>query len=281
MPSAGSNTPASAGSSKPAAWVRKSGVMPTRKDTSGKNVLHHVACHIREPEIASTVAVSQTRVIEPHEVQRCGVQIVHMDAIVDLLVAELLSGPVCQAAFDAATGQEHAETLAVVTAAVLYVDAAVRFHPRRPAELAAHDNQRLLEKSTSFQVLDQRRDWLVRLERQLAMDQDIVMTVPGDILAEIQLHGADTSLHEAPGDQTAARKVTVPRGRPQLRVHCGDLRGYTIGGKSSRAFLRYIKGVERLVLHAIGHLHRLNSSLELRVGAPALQIEPVERVREL
>src|SRR4029450_2346867 len=46
-----------------------------------QNLLRHVAVHVSQAEIAAGIAVGEPLVIEPQEVQDCGVQIVNVDLV--------------------------------------------------------------------------------------------------------------------------------------------------------------------------------------------------------
>ena len=73
---------------------------------------------------------------------------------------------------------------------------------RRAAELAAPDDQRVLQHAALLQVLEQRRDALVALLREAAVvDGDVVVVVPRLALAVPDLHEAHALLQQAPGDQ--------------------------------------------------------------------------------
>src|SRR5438477_7111775 len=73
-------------------------------DGSCHDALHHLAEVVREPEIASVVAVGQFLVVEPQQPQDRGVQVVHVYFILDRARAELIRRAVNRAAFDAAAG---------------------------------------------------------------------------------------------------------------------------------------------------------------------------------
>ena len=72
---------------------------------SRENRLHHLPMHIGQPEVAPGVAVRQLRVVEAEQVQDRRVQIMHVDLLLDGLVAELVGGAINRAALDAAAGQ--------------------------------------------------------------------------------------------------------------------------------------------------------------------------------
>ena len=116
--------------------------------------------HIGEAEVTASVAVSEAFVVNAQEMENGGVQVVNVDAIVDGAEAEVIAGAVGHAALDAAAGQPHGEAPAVVVAAVvvlgqraLAVDGA--------SELAAPDDQRVVEQPALFEVFDQRGARLV------------------------------------------------------------------------------------------------------------------------
>ena len=94
-----------------------------------KNRLHHVAGDVGQPEIAAAVAVGEPRVIEAQQVQHRRVQIVHVHRVLHGFEAEFVGGAVRHAALDAAAGQQHAEAVAVVIAAVLHLHQAADFRP--------------------------------------------------------------------------------------------------------------------------------------------------------
>src|SRR5262245_14578662 len=92
----------------------------------------------------------------------CCMQVVYRDLFLDSLEAELIGGSVCYAGLDAAASQPHGEPVRVVISAVTL------FRDRRPPELAAPDDERLIQQSTLFQVTDQRGCGTVHIGAALA-----------------------------------------------------------------------------------------------------------------
>src|SRR6266446_3512534 len=86
------------------------------QNPSRHDLAHHPAMDVSEPEVAATVAEGQAFVIQAHQVQDGGVQVVVVDAVLDGAVAELVGGAMDMAALDAAAGQPHAEAEAVMIA---------------------------------------------------------------------------------------------------------------------------------------------------------------------
>ena len=89
-----------------------------QKSPLSKNPSMHLAVHVGQAEVAAAVAVGQPLVIQAHQVQDRGVQVVDVHAVLDGLHAELVGGAVDDAALDAAAGQPHREAQAVVVAAL-------------------------------------------------------------------------------------------------------------------------------------------------------------------
>src|SRR5438128_9078765 len=81
----------------------------TLNSASRQDSLHHLAEVVREPEIASVVAVGQFLVVEPQQPQDRGVQVVHVYFVLDRARAKLICRAVNRAAFDAAAGEPDAE----------------------------------------------------------------------------------------------------------------------------------------------------------------------------
>ena len=97
----------------------------------------------------------QPLVVDAEQVQHRRVQVVDLDLVLDGVVAVLVGRAVDRAALDAAAGQPDGEAERVVVAAVGALG------ERRPAELAAPDDQRLVEQAAGLQVLQQAGDRLV------------------------------------------------------------------------------------------------------------------------
>ena len=70
--------------------------MPTG---SGQNLTHHPPVHVSQPEVAAAVAVGEAFVVQAHQVQNRGVQVMDVDALLDGAVAELVGGAVDVAGF--------------------------------------------------------------------------------------------------------------------------------------------------------------------------------------
>src|SRR6187401_3188153 len=90
----------------PTADVRGCILTPLREDArrracahgSRDDVLHDAAAHVGEAEVAAAVAVGQALVVDAHEVQNRRVQVVDVDLVLDGVPAEVVGGPIGEAA---------------------------------------------------------------------------------------------------------------------------------------------------------------------------------------
>ncbi len=112
---------------------------------------------VGEAEVAAGVAVGEAFVVEAHEMEEGGVPIVDVHFVVHGFVAVVVGEAVVHAAFDAAAGHPEGEAFVVVVASVgaLAVGGA--------AELAAPDDEGVLEEIALFEVLKEAGDGLVDL----------------------------------------------------------------------------------------------------------------------
>ncbi|CAD75560.1 hypothetical protein-transmembrane prediction [Rhodopirellula baltica SH 1] len=122
-----------------------------------QDFLDHTSVDVRQTKIATSVGIRQTLVVDSKLMQHGRVQIVHVDAIANRVVAVIIGLTVRDAAANTATTQHHRKSLRVVVAAI------AALNNGRPTKLAAPHNQRLLPEPALFQIRKQSRDWQVRL----------------------------------------------------------------------------------------------------------------------
>ena len=136
--------------------------------------------------------------------QNGGVQIVEMDAVVDGFESEIVGGAVDVAAFDAAAGHPHGETVVVVVAAFaepLVGAGRGQFDGRCAAEFAAPQDEGFVEQTALFQVGEQGGDGLVPQGGVAFVQHDVVVVIPGDALAGPGLDEAHPALDQAARDE--------------------------------------------------------------------------------
>src|SRR5437660_11157424 len=86
---------------------------------SDQDVLYNLPVHVGEAEIPALEAVGQLRVVDPQAVQDGGVQVMHMDGVVDDVVAEVVRLAIDQAPFDASAGHPNGEAARMMVTAVV------------------------------------------------------------------------------------------------------------------------------------------------------------------
>lgn len=74
---------------------------------SSDQVANDPAMHIRQAKVAAGISIRESFVIETHQVQHGGMQIMNVDLVLDGLEAELVCSSMDLAAFDSAAGQPH------------------------------------------------------------------------------------------------------------------------------------------------------------------------------
>ena len=105
--------------------------------------------------------------VEAQELQDRGVEVADVDGVFDDVVGEVVGFAVDRAAFDAAAGHPHGEAAGVMVAAVVFF-AEAALGVDRAAELAAPDDERVVEQAALLEILDAGRS---RVGRRLCTDR--------------------------------------------------------------------------------------------------------------
>src|SRR5579871_2348533 len=103
--------------------------------------------YIGQTEISALEPVRQSGVIEAEQVKDGRVQVVDVDLVRRRIETELIAGADGGASFGAAAGQPHGKAIRMVVPAI-----AAALNHRRPAELAAPDDERIVEQAALLQV---------------------------------------------------------------------------------------------------------------------------------
>ena len=86
--------------------------------TLGHNLVDDPTVDVSQPEVATSIAMRQSFVVQPHQVQNRRVQVVQVDATFDGTVTKIVRGAVLESAFDATTGQPHRIAIGIVVATI-------------------------------------------------------------------------------------------------------------------------------------------------------------------
>jgi hypothetical protein len=144
-----------------------------------QNLFDYLPFYIRKSEVSPAIAIGQLGVIEAAQMQNRGMQIVRMHRIFDRLESKVICGAVYHSAFDTATSEQHAETVAIVMPAILQSSrSAIDLYPRTPAELASDDHKGVLKHSTIFQIAQKRGNRLIGFLSKRTVPHDVSVTIP-------------------------------------------------------------------------------------------------------
>ena len=128
---------------------------PLRQDA-----FHNLPVDVGQAEVTSSIAIGQALVIKPQQVKQGGVEVVHMDLVLDRLVPELVGGAIGEAGLDAAASQPGREPVGIVIATGRFLFTAL-LSVGVPTEFAAPPDDGVLQQSPLLQVLQQSCDGLV------------------------------------------------------------------------------------------------------------------------
>ena len=100
--------------------------------------------NIGQAKVSTLMAIGELLVVDAHQVEHRGMEIVHVDDIFDRVVADFVGCAEVAAGLDSAAGHPDRERFDVVVAAIALG------HWRAP-EFAIPHNQRVIEQATLFQ----------------------------------------------------------------------------------------------------------------------------------
>ncbi len=198
--------------------------------------------------------------IEPHEMEYRGMNIMHVGPIHGSLEAEFIRCSVAHSSPHTTTSHPHAEPIGVVISARRILS----FAEGHPSEFTAPHDQRGIEQATLLQVRQQGSDRLVDLGRMLAMIfLDADMSIPGVVqvpTAGIKLHESNSTFHQATRNNTVSTKL-IRRFFPNaIRI------------EGMRRFLCQVNGFRRRCLHSIGQFIGVDPSRQVRSTGPLLEM---------
>ena len=108
---------------------------------------YKVSVNVRQPEVAPLKPVRELFVRDAEEMQHGGMQVVHVNDVLDCVIAEVIRRAVGDTTLDTGTGEPHGEGFDVVVAPV-----ALRH--RGTPEFAAVDDERIVEHAALPEVCD-------------------------------------------------------------------------------------------------------------------------------
>jgi hypothetical protein len=189
--------------------------------------------------------------LDAHQVEDCRVEVVYMHAVLDDIVAEVVGLAEGRALVDARSGHQDREAARVVVTAVVSLgEGALRVG--RTTELAAPDDERIVEQATLFEVGEQAGRGLVGI---------ITLTLDGPGQSAVVIPAHVEKLDEAyvAFAEAAGEEAIGSVGTRALHIR-------TIEVEDVLRFLRQVKQVRHARLHAEGHLILRDARLDLGVA---------------
>ncbi len=148
---------------------------------------------------AALMMEQQLLVVETHQIEDCRVQVVHVDAVLDGMQAELIGLTNDLAPFDTAAREPHRKAIRVVVAAIPF------FGHCRATKFTAPDDECRFQQAPSFEVFQQGRDGLVGLLAEFGVILfNLRMCVPLAARAGIKLYESDSALDQSSSQQAIA-----------------------------------------------------------------------------
>src|SRR6185503_3780422 len=117
-----------------------------------------VPVNVGEADVSAAEAVGQLLVVQSKQAQDCGVQVEHFGDVLDRTHTNIVSCSIDESAFQPSACHPDREGRLVVIATIRFGTV------RRAAKLCSPNHQRLLQEASGLQILEQRRNPLVRYE---------------------------------------------------------------------------------------------------------------------
>ena len=102
--------------------------------------------HVGEAIISASKTVDEPLVVDSHEIQNCGVEIVNMDLVLNGPPPKVVGCPVDMTSPDAPSGQEHGEPEWMVTSTI------GPFAGGSPAEFTPPNDKRFFKQAALLEV---------------------------------------------------------------------------------------------------------------------------------
>ena len=159
--------------------------------------------HIREAVVPALKQVGELFVVNSHDVQDRGLQVVNMDGVFDDVVPEVVRGAVGDPRLYAAARDPAGETARVVITTVISC-CQLSLRVIRSSEFAAPDDEGVIEQPALFEVGDQRVARAIDVGTLPANSLgQIAVMIPAGV---IELDETNIPLGKAPGKKAVGRK---------------------------------------------------------------------------
>src|SRR4051812_44989970 len=118
--------------------------------------------HVCQPEVPALKLPGKACVVDAEAAQDGGLDVVHVNAVIDYVVAEVIGCPERNSRLHAATCEPHGEASGMMIAAIV-VRRELALAINGPAELTAPCHERVIEQTSLLQILHQTCGGLIGL----------------------------------------------------------------------------------------------------------------------
>lgn len=209
---------------------------------------------VGETEVASAVVVGEALVVDAHEVEQRGVEVVEVDFVFGGVPTEVVSCPIDGASLHSATRETQGVAVGVVFSTVCSLTG------WRTTKFAAPNDESIFEKSTGLQVGEEGAHRLVGGASIGAMsffELSVLVPIEPISFAALDLNEADAAFRKTAGEEAAISKTLT-----MLVVETVKLAG-------SRTLSADVEGFRSSGLHAEGEFVGLGASGE-RIDVDAI-----------
>ncbi len=113
---------------------------------SGKNFVRYLTCDIGKAEVTSIVAIGEALMVEAHEGEQGGVEVIDVHAPLHSLDTKLIGAAMGVASLQSSTCKEHGVAGDVVIAAIGSLGCGLA------AKLRAEEHERLIQQAAIFEI---------------------------------------------------------------------------------------------------------------------------------
>ena len=210
-----------------------------------------MAMHVSETEVATLVFEREPFVVDPEKVLEGGMQVMHVHAVLDDIVAVVVGYPVRVARAHSTAGHPHGEAARVMVPAEV-IGGHLALAVVGAAEFAAPDNKGIIEHAAHFQILNEGGGRLVSF---LGLFPNIFREIRVSVPALLKdLNEAHALFREATGEQAIGGEG----------AGCGGI--FAVEVESRRGFVAEVGHLGDGGLHAERHLVLSDVIFECRVA---------------
>jgi hypothetical protein len=158
----------------------------------------NVPVNVGQAVVPALEAISQTLVVDAELVQDRGLQVVDVHGVFGRAVTKVIRCPIGNARLDATTRHPHGKATRMMVATVDFRGTRALGEYRTP-ELAAPDDQGIVEEAALLEVLEQASGWSVDVvAHQRQVPGDVSVMIPTDV---IKLNERNAAFGHATGEQ--------------------------------------------------------------------------------